>query len=74
MACQIEVNKLLLEDLFYSYGYDPVLDREIKILFKDLITRNPPSAGESAPFVISSFDVGLVDQGVFEVPNFNQPG
>lgn len=48
---------ILFKNLFYSYGYDPVLDKVLKLDLLDVITRNPASVTPDMTFVITTFDL-----------------
>ena len=45
IECEIVLkdNTIILSDLFYSFGYDPKLEKVIMFMVKDVIIRNPTS-------------------------------
>ena len=66
-------------DLFYSYGYDPNVDQEVTINFKDIIQSNPKSVHSELTFKLTTFDkyrgkYSQVDSKYLKVKNFNAPG
>ena len=48
---------ILISDLFYSYGYDPIIDKALKIDFQNLITKNPTSVTPDLSFTVTSYDL-----------------
>ncbi len=66
-------------DLFYSYGYDPTVDQEVTISFKNIIQSNPKSVYPELTFKLTTFDkyrgkYSQVDSKLLKVKNFNAPG
>ena len=50
-------NMILISDLFYSYGYDPIIDKVLKINFQNLIAKNPTSVTPDLSFTVTSYDL-----------------
>ena len=48
---------ILISDLFYSYGYDPLIDKVLKIDFKNIIAKNPTSVTPDLSFTVTSYDL-----------------
>ena len=70
---------ILLSRLFYSYGYDPSLDKTLRVEFKDVIESNPSSVIPDLVFKVTTYDLiegaySAVDSGELVIPNFNEAG
>ena len=59
ITCEIlpDENKIVFTDLFYSFGYDPQLDKVITINITDAITRNPSSLMSNLNFTARTLEI-----------------
>ena len=80
-AIDLRENRITLSDLFYSFGYDPKLEKVIKFQLNDVILRNPSSLIENLNFTANTQEVNPIDgkyatldQANEVFPGFNEPG
>ena len=80
-AIDLRENRITLSDLFYSFGYDPKLEKVIKFQLNDVIVRNPSSLIENLNFTANTQEVNPIDgkyatldQANEVFPGFNEPG
>ena len=59
VKCEISPSdhRIVLTDSFYSFGYDPQLDRKIIFNITDVITKNPTSLLENLNFTVRTLEV-----------------
>ena len=59
IACEIDLrdNKIILNDLFYSFGYDPQLEKTIAFRINDAIVRNPGFLVEDLSFKARTLEI-----------------
>ena len=67
---------ILLSDLFYSYGYDPLIDKVLQFDLVDIIERNPSSVTPGLAFTITTYDLfdgeySPVDSKQLMIDDFN---
>ena len=57
--CEIDLrdNKIILSELFYSFGYDPQLEKTIAFRINDAIVRNPRSLIEDLSFTARTLEI-----------------
>ena len=68
-----------MSDLFYSYGYDPLIDKVLKFDLVDIIEKNPNSVTPGLAFTITTYDLfdgeySPVDSKQLIIDEFNVPG
>ena len=63
VACQIvrADSKIVLKNLFYSFGYDPQLDKVIRFNLTDVIAKNPSSLISTLSFTARTLEVNSAD-------------
>ena len=52
-----DLNVILISDIFYSYGYDPYIDKVLKFDLEDIIVKNPKSVTPGLVFKVTSYDL-----------------
>ena len=79
--CNVDQNSntVILSELFHSYGYDPDLDKVLKIDLVDVISRNPSSVTPDLSFTVTAFDLyngeySPVNARTITVPDFVNGG
>ena len=70
---------VVLSDLFYSYGYDPDMDKVLKLDLIDIISKNPASVSPNLAFTVTTLDLfdgafSAVDSTELVIAEFNKAG
>ena len=68
-----------MSDLFYSYGYDPLIDKVLQFDLVDIIEKNPNSVTPDLAFIITTYDLfdgeySPVDSKQLIIDDFNVQG
>ena len=70
---------MFIYDLFYSYGYDPEIDKALIIDLIDIIAKNPSSVVPDLTFSVTTYDEIngseiAIDSSQIIIPLLNTPG
>ena len=68
-----------MQNIFYSYGYDPALDKVLIVDLQKVIAKNPSSVIPELSFAVTTYDLfkgnyNAVDSSVLVIKEFNHAG